>query len=72
MSDFVIDGQEIDVEALSDNGKIALQKAVNLNQQLLNLEAQKHDITLLLNHYAAIVKDEIPEGEEDEDTSVAT
>ena len=54
MSDFVIDGQEIDVEALSDNGKIALQKAVNLNQQLLNLEAQKHDITLLIYLFLAV------------------
>ena len=64
MSEFVIDGQEVDVEALSDNGKAALQKAVHLNHQLLSLEAQRQDLTLLVNHYAAIVKDEIPEEEE--------
>jgi len=64
MSEFVIDGQEVDVEALSDNGKAALQKAVHLNQQLLSLDAQRQDLTLLVNHYASIVKDEIPEEEE--------
>lgn len=64
MSEFVIDGQEVDVEALSDNGKAALQKAVHLNQQLLSLDAQRQDLMLLVNHYAAIVKDEIPEEEE--------
>ncbi len=73
MSDFSIDGQEIDVEILSDQGKAALQKAVNLNQQLLSIEAQHQDLSILINHYAGIVKQEIPEeGEEDEHTSVAT
>ena len=64
MSEFVIDGQEVDIESLSDNGKAALQKAVHLNQQLISLDAQRRDLTLLVNHYAAIVKDEIPEEEE--------
>ena len=64
MSEFVIDGQEVDVEALSDNGKAALQKAVHLNQQLISLDAQRQDLMLLVNHYASIVKDEIPEEEE--------
>lgn len=61
MSDFTIDGRAVDVEALSDNGKAALQKAVSLNQQLLNLEEQKQDLAVLINHYAAIVKDEVPD-----------
>ncbi len=61
MSDFTIDGRAVDVEALSDNGKAALQKAVSLNQQLLNVEEQKQDLTVLINHYAAIVKDEVPD-----------
>ena len=64
MSDFTIDGRAVDVEALSDGGKVAFQKAVNLNQQLSSLEEQKQDLTLLINHYAAIVKDELPEEEE--------
>ena len=73
MSDFSIDGRAVDVETLSDGGKFALQKAVNLNQQLSSLEEQKQDLTLLINHYAGIVKQEIPEeDEEDDHTSVAT
>lgn len=73
MSDFSIDGRAVDVETLSDGGKFALQKAVNLNQQLSSLEEQKQDLTLLINHYASIVKEEMPEeGEEDEHTSLAT
>ena len=51
MSEFVIDGQEVDVEALSDNGKAALQKAVHLNQQLLSLDAQRQDLVLLVNQF---------------------
>jgi hypothetical protein len=64
MSDFTIDGHEIDVESLSDQGKVALQKAVNLNQQLLSIEAQHQDLSILINHYAGIVKQEIPEDDE--------
>jgi len=64
MSDFTIDGQAVDVETLSDEGRSALQKSINLNQQLLNIEEQKKDLILLINHYASIVKDELPEEEE--------
>jgi t-SNARE complex subunit (syntaxin) len=64
MTDFSIDGKEIDVEALSDQGKAALQKAVNLNQQLLNIEEQRQDLTLLINHYASIVREETSEEDE--------
>jgi len=64
MNDFTIDGRAVDVETLSDNGKFALQKAVNLNQQISSLEEQKQDLTLLINHYASLVKEEMPEEEE--------
>lgn len=64
MTDFSIDGKEIDVESLSDQGKAALQKAVNLNQQLLGIEEQRQDLTLLMNHYASIVREETSEEDE--------
>jgi hypothetical protein len=64
MTDFSIDGREIDVESLSDQGKAALQKAVNLNQQLLVIEEQRQDLSLLMNHYVSIVREETAEEDE--------
>ena len=67
MENLTIDGEEIEFDSLGQEGKVLVNRLVELKTQLGQVELQQQELHLLINAYAASLKNSIhPVEEEDQ------
>jgi len=69
MENVTIDGQEIEFDDLPQEGKVLVNRLVELKTQLGQVELQQQELHLLINAYASSLKNSIQpveEGEQEE------
>jgi len=66
MENVTIDGQEIEFDDLPQEGKVLVNRLVELKTQLGQVELQQQELHLLINAYASSLKNSIQPVEEGE------
>ena len=66
MENVTIDGQEIEFDDLPQEGKVLVNRLVELKTQLGQVELQQQELHLLINAYASGLKNSIQPVEEGE------
>ena len=61
---FTFDDKEYDESKLSDKGKVALAQLQHLNNRRNQLSLEYDNMTVLVQHYTGILKEELPKEEE--------
>jgi hypothetical protein len=61
---FTFDDKEYDESTLSDKGKVALAQLQHLNNRRNQLSLEYDNMTVLVQHYTGILKEELPKEEE--------
>jgi|TARA_E500000178_G_C16523395_1_gene531108 hypothetical protein len=60
---FTFDEKEYDESKLSDKGKVALAQLQHLNNRRNQLSLEYDNMTVLVQHYTGILKEELPQEE---------
>jgi hypothetical protein len=60
---FTFDDKEYDESKLSDKGKVALAQLQHLNNRRNQLSLEYDNMTVLVQHYTGILKEELPKEE---------
>jgi hypothetical protein len=60
---FTFDDKEYDESTISDKGKIALAQLQHLNNRRNQLSLEYDNMTVLVQHYTGILKEELPQEE---------
>ena len=60
---FTFDEKEYDESKLSDKGKVALTQLQHLNNRRNQLSLEYDNMTVLVQHYTGILKEELPQEE---------
>jgi len=61
----VIDGNEIQIEDLSDEGKAQVGRIMELRNELGRLDMQRQELHVVINAYANSIKQSVAEQEEE-------
>lgn len=65
MDNVVIDGNEIQIEDLSDEGKAQVGRIMELRNELGRLDMQRQELHVVINAYANSIKQSVAEQEEE-------
>ena len=65
MDNVVIDGNEIQIEDLNDEGKAYVGRVMELRNQLGQLDLQRQELHVLINAYANSIKETVNKEEEE-------
>jgi len=60
---FTFDEKEYDESKLSDKGKVSLAQLQHLNNRRNQLSLEYDNMTVLVQHYTGILKEELPQEE---------
>lgn len=65
MDNVVIDGNEIQIEDLNDEGKAFVGRVMELRNELGRLDMQRQELHVLINAYANSIKETVNKEEEE-------
>ena len=63
---FTFDEKEYDESKLSDKGKVALAQLQHLNNRRNQLSLEYDNMTVLVQHYTNLLKENLPDEEKEE------